>query len=198
MSSFRNESSRTPAEPTATPPGVGAPDGEASRPAPRLLTLRPLAAVLAAVVLLVVGGAGGMLLQDQLGADANPVAAGPGGQRFPDGGPGQGAERGQNGEAVGGVTAGEVTSVKGSTLYVETNDGTTVRVVPGSGAEVTRNAKANASAVQPGDTVVVSGEADDDGTISADAVSATAAGVAPSRGGGMSRGNAMPGGARGQ
>ena len=62
----------------------------------------------------------------------------------------------------------------GSTFYVEDSSGNTVRVRAGSKAKVSRNAVADAGAIHPGDTVVVTGRTADSGTVVATSVVATA------------------------
>jgi hypothetical protein len=64
--------------------------------------------------------------------------------------------------------------VKGGKLDVTTSGGTTVRVVASAGATVSRTAKAEITGVHPGDSVVISGSADDDGTVKATSVRASA------------------------
>ena len=70
--------------------------------------------------------------------------------------------------------AGEVSSVDGSTFYVEDASGNTVRVRAGSKAKVSRNAVADAGEIHPGDTVVVTGRTASSGTVVATSVVATA------------------------
>jgi hypothetical protein len=99
--------------------------------------------------------------------------------------------------AGGNSTQGDITSVAGNTLYVETSDGTTVKVKAG-GATVTRNAETKASRLHPGDTVTITGKANKAGTVKATEVSATQSGVQsamPSFSGAMPSGGDMPSGA---
>jgi hypothetical protein len=74
-------------------------------------------------------------------------------------------------------TAGTVTDIIGSTLYVTTASGSLVAVNVGTNTTVNRNAKSSLSALQPGDTVTVQGTKAKDGTVTASSVSATQAGV---------------------
>ena len=74
-------------------------------------------------------------------------------------------------------TAGTVTDIIGSTLYVTTANGSLVAVNVGTNTTVNRNAKSSLSALQPGDTVTVQGTKAKDGTVAASSVSATQAGV---------------------
>ena len=74
-------------------------------------------------------------------------------------------------------TAGTVTDIIGSTLYVTTASGNLVAVTVGTNTTVNRNAKSSLAALQPGDTVTVQGTKAKDGTVTASSVSATQAGV---------------------
>jgi hypothetical protein len=67
--------------------------------------------------------------------------------------------------------------VKGSTIYLTTTDGTTVKVKTNDNSKVTRNASSSAAAVHPGDTVVVQGAKASSGTVTASSITATAKGV---------------------
>ncbi|MBO9531374.1 MAG: hypothetical protein J7513_00165 [Solirubrobacteraceae bacterium] len=154
---------------------------------------------LGAVILVAGGFAGGVLVQQGRDDDAgrattNARAGFPGGGQLPGGGAagrsggnvGTGQRSAGTGGAAaggfggfgggnpgGGMTVGEVANVKGGTIYVTTSDGTTVRVVASTGATVQRTAKATMTGVHPGDTVIVSGEADADGTVKATSVRAS-------------------------
>jgi preprotein translocase subunit YajC len=127
------------------------------------------------VLLLALGFIGGVLVQRgrQPAATGQTTAAGApfGAGRF-----GQGA--GTSGAADGAApVAGKVSSVDGSTLYVTTNQGTTVKVRTSGSAKVTRTAKSSVSAVHPGDTVVITGSTAANGTVTAAQLTATASGV---------------------
>jgi hypothetical protein len=95
---------------------------------------------------------------------------------------GAGAARGTGGAggfpgASSSGTAGTVTDIIGSTLYVTTASGSLVAVDVGTNTTVNRNAKSSLAALQPGDTVTVQGTKAKDGTVTASSVSATQAGV---------------------
>ncbi|MFT4035139.1 MAG: hypothetical protein QM679_06155 [Patulibacter sp.] len=92
----------------------------------------------------------------------------------PSGSQSSGSFPGGSASSSANMTVGSVANVRGSTLYVETSDGTTVRVVAASGATATRTSKVSMTGVHPGDSVVISGETDDDGTVKATSVRATA------------------------
>ena len=75
------------------------------------------------------------------------------------------------------AAAGIVTTIEGNTLYVTTASGGLVKVILGTSTTYTRDAKSTASAMQPGDTVIVQGTKAKNGTVSATSVADTAAGV---------------------
>ena len=103
------------------------------------------------------------------------------------------------GAAAGGdaPTIGSVANKRGSTLYVQDADGTTVRVKTNAQSKVTRTATASVRGIYPGDTVVVQGTKDADGTLVATEITATSKSAAAAGGGGLRRafgGGARPGG----
>jgi hypothetical protein len=156
--------------------------------------------VILAVLVGAAGFAGGVQAQKSRGgggsgssgaAPAAAIAAGGGfGRRF-GGGAGGGGFGG--GQAPADLTIGSVTSKRGDDLYVRTQDGTTIKVHPGSSAKVTRNAAASPKGIYPGDRVIVQGSKKSSGTISATQITATAASA---QGGGAAAlfGAAPPGG----
>jgi hypothetical protein len=95
--------------------------------------------------------------------------------------------------AAGAATTGTVTEVQGSTLYVTNASGALVKVTVGPSVAVNRNAKANLGGLQVGDTVVVQGTKQSDGSVTATSVSATAAGVTSGFGGFGGRAAALGG-----
>jgi hypothetical protein len=66
-------------------------------------------------------------------------------------------------------TSGQVSYIKGTTLYVADLSGGTVKVST-TGARVTKTERLTAGAIHPGDTVVVQGATKKDGTIAATSV----------------------------
>ena len=129
------------------------------------------ATIAAAITLAALGFAAGVEVQKSQGAEASP-----GRMAFPGAGggfPGAGSQDAQQG------TAGEVTSVDGSTLYVQDASGNTLKVRAGKGADITRTAGAKAAAIHPGDTVVVQGETASSGTVVATSIQATASSAGP-------------------
>ena len=99
------------------------------------------------------------------------------------------------GGPAGGATIGQVSSVDGKTLYVADSSGTTLRVRLAKGGTVTRTAKADPTAIHPGDTVIVQGETASSGTVVASTIRATAKNAAGAGFGGFGGfgGGAAPG-----
>jgi hypothetical protein len=85
--------------------------------------------------------------------------------------PGAGTQGAAGAESSG--TAGTVAYTKGNTLYVKDAEGNTIKVRVKSSATVDRTASTDADEVQPGDSVVVQGEANAKGTVTATAITAT-------------------------
>ncbi|HEV7494897.1 hypothetical protein [Baekduia sp.] len=173
---------------------------------PRRKLLTPVSGGLLAVVLMAGGFIGGVQVQKHQGggsgartglpaafaarlAQGGAGAAG-GGQAS---GAGTGAARASGG--AGGATAGTVANIKGSTLYVTSPDGTTVKVKTNDNSKVTRNAAASVGSVHPGDTVVIQGSTASSGTVTASSVTATAKGVSAGGFGAFFPGAAAGGGA---
>jgi hypothetical protein len=145
-----------------------------------------LTAILIAVVAFWLGGKS---KGDDSGASAMPsgfpgmtaAESGSGSSAGSGGMPGMSASSGDS-------TQGEVTSLSGYTLYVETSDGATVKVKVGADATVTRTAETKADQIHPGDTVTVSGKTSQAGVVKATDVTATqsaAQSAMPSIPGGM-------------
>jgi hypothetical protein len=165
--------------------------------APRATKLLVVAAVAAAAF------AGGVFAQRSWGAGSG--GSGTGTARG--GGPAQLAGSGGNatrrfgngpGGAGGQATIGQVSYVKGSTLYVTSAGGGTVKVSVPKGTPVTTSVTSDIGAVRPGDTVVVRGTAGKNGTVRAQSVSVGGAGGGLFAGGqGAPTGFGNPGGARG-
>jgi hypothetical protein len=145
---------------------------------PRRKLVTPATAGLAAVILAAAGFVGGVEIQKGSATASTGAAAGAGARPagFAGGPPGAAG-------ASGSVTTGQVKSKDGSTLYVTNADGTTVKVTTTSNSKISRNASATASAIHPGDTVVIQGTTSAGGTVKATSVSATASGVTPAGGG---------------
>jgi hypothetical protein len=168
---------------------------------PRRKLLTPVSGGLVAIVLVAGGFIGGVQVQKHQGADTsgNGLSAAFG-ARLGQGAGGQapgatGAARSGSGST--GATAGTVANVKGSTLYVTSADGTTVKVKTNDNSKVTRNASSSVTHVHPGDTVVIQGSTASSGTVTASSITATAKGVTPGGFGGGFPGAAAGGGATG-
>jgi len=137
----------------------------------RLVT--PAGVIAAGVAIAAAGFFGGVQVQKSRGDTGGGIGAGRGqtgagrtGQNGAGTAPGAGG-------ALAGATVGQVASVDGSTLYVDGQSGTTVKVKVAKGGSVTRTAKAKASEIHPGDTVIVQGETADSGTVVASTIRAT-------------------------
>ncbi len=181
---------------SSAPPPDRALDDESTEPGPdaprparaarrRLVT--PWTAGLCGLLLATTGFIAGVQVQKGQAGDTTATANGRGA--------GAPTRAGFGGAAAGGdaPTVGSVANKRGSTLYVEDADGTTVRVTTNAQSEVTRSATASVGAIHPGDTVVVQGTKDEDGTLVATRITATSKSAAAG-GGGLRR--AFGGGAR--
>jgi hypothetical protein len=81
------------------------------------------------------------------------------------------------GGAASAAAAGTVTAVEGDVLYVTTASGSLEKVVYSKTTTVTRTAKSSVPALVPGDTVIVQGTKESNGSVSATSIAATQAGV---------------------
>lgn len=77
----------------------------------------------------------------------------------------------------GGETAGTVTAIKGSTLYVTDASGNTVKVKTSAASQVTKTVTGKVTDIKPGDTIVVRGSKGRNGVIAADSISLGGAGA---------------------
>ncbi len=176
---------------------------------PRRKLLTPVSGGLLAVVLVAGGFIGGVQVQKHQGNGTNNGAArnglpaafaarlAAGGGQAPGAAGGTGTGTARAGSGSGGATAGTVANIKGSTLYVTSADGTTVKVKTNDNSKVTRNAAGSVAGVHPGDTVVIQGSTASSGTVTASSITATAKGVTPAGFGGAFPGAAAGGGAAG-
>ena len=116
------------------------------------------------------GGAGGLAarfaaLRGAVGTGASPAASGASsGGGFARSGAGSGAGAGA------GATVGQVAFVSDGTLYVTNAEGNTVKVTAAPGATVTKTVQTDIKSIHPGETVLVSGAAGKNGTISAESI----------------------------
>jgi hypothetical protein len=97
--------------------------------------------------------------------------------------------------AGGGVTAGEVSYLQGSTLYVENPQGDTIKVNTSAASKITKTVATKVSSIHPGETVVVLGEPGSNGSISATSVNMGASATPGARrvSGGATTGSAASG-----
>ncbi|MCK9249333.1 MAG: hypothetical protein M0P31_10230 [Solirubrobacteraceae bacterium] len=150
---------------------------------------RAVPLVLGAIAVAAAGFVGGVQVQKGQDDGGSGFPGGRGGAMaalaggMPGGTPGGPGAAGGDGAAPGagassdggsGTTVGTVKNAKGSKLYVETSDGTTVEVRVGSQAKVQRLSHSSVGGVHPGDTVIVEGEAASSGAVRATRVQATA------------------------
>jgi hypothetical protein len=178
-----------------------------ARPRRRLLT--PLTGGLLAVLVAVCGFIGGVLVEKgqsssspggNFAAAAARLggAAGAGGARQGTSGGAAGAPGGLfAGGQPGNVTAGQVSSVEGRTLYVTTPQGNTVRVKVPNGESVSRSVTTSVHAIHPGDSVVIQGSRGSSGRITASSVRATQASSSGSGSGSSALGQLFGGGGTG-
>jgi hypothetical protein len=168
-------------------------------PRPRRRLVTRWSAATGVVILLALGFIGGVLVQrgKQPAAAAAATATATGAGAGAGAGPGPGrASPGAAGTADGGgpaPVAGKVASVDGGTLYVTTNQGTTVKVRTNDAAKVTRTAKSRVGAVHPGDSVVITGSTGANGAVTAGQITATESGVTPGGFGGFGGGGRFGG-----
>jgi hypothetical protein len=155
------------------------------RPRRKLLSPLPLALL---VVLLTAGGflagieveksqssssAGGGLPSGLAALRSAVRAGGSGSTSGPTGFPGGGAG---GAFAAGGLTSGEVSYVAAGTLYVTTSEGNTVKVKAPAGTTVSKTVSTSLASVHPGDTVVVRGSQNKNGSLDASSISISSSG----------------------
>jgi hypothetical protein len=121
------------------------------------------------------GGVSGSGLASRLAALRGGSGAGTGGAAG-----GRGAREGggffgpSSGSPAGagsaGATAGQVAYIDGSTLYVTTVEGNTVKVLTSPASAVTKTVKTNIKSIHPGETVLVTGSPGANGAVSAESI----------------------------
>jgi DNA-binding beta-propeller fold protein YncE len=84
-----------------------------------------------------------------------------------------------------------VAYVNGSTLYVTSQQGNTVRVISSAASAVTKTVTSTVADIHPGETVTVTGSVGKNGSISAEAIKVGAAGAGSARGEGKGRKRAL-------
>ena len=161
------------------------------------------AALMLAVALVAAGFWGGAIAQKNHGTASAATGPAAFAARLRNaGGTGANGFQPGGGTGTGGSsdTTGTISIVSGNTLYVLTATNQLVEVTLSTSTTVTRNAKAKAVQLRPGDTVVVQGAAGKGGSVQATSVAATAKGVSPTTGGGFApggTGGGLPQGAPG-
>ena len=119
------------------------------------------------------GGAGlSSRLAALRGSSATPTAGGPSG-----GAAGGFFGRSAGGASGAGATIGQVAYISGSTLYVTTAEGNTVRVSTSRASTVTKTVKSHVAGIHPGETVIVTGTAGANGALSAESIRVSEAGA---------------------
>ncbi len=186
---------------------------------PRRRLLAPIPIALLIVLLTACGFIGGVLVEKSQGSSGSSSgtgasalasrfaalrggsAAGAKSGASSSGSSGAGSLFGGSGGSSGGAgaTTGKVAYIQGSTLYVTTAEGNTVKVDTSPASTVTKTVKADVSSIRPGETVLVTGAAGTNGAVSAEAIR-----VGTGGGGGLAglfgragRGSAAGGGAGG-
>jgi hypothetical protein len=155
------------------------------RPRRRLLT--PISMALVAALLVAVGFIAGVRMEKGQTTSSSSAGAGggqearfaalKGGQSGPGAVPGAAAAGpptgfpGSGGSASGTLTTGEVSYVRGGTLYVANGQGNTVKVTASTGAKVTKTVTTKVPNINPGDTVIVQGSQGTKGSITASSIS---------------------------
>jgi hypothetical protein len=109
------------------------------------------------------------------------------------GAPGAGGFAGRG----GGFTTGTVKLVKGTTLYITTTNGNTVRVSVPAATAITKTVTTKLTALKPGDNVTAIGTAGSDGVIKAARVTVGTVGFGGFGGGGFGRRAGANGGTQG-
>jgi hypothetical protein len=149
------------------------------RPRRRLLSPVPLALI--GILLILCGFIGGVLVEKGQTSSSSSTGAGAGlASRFAalrGGGTGTTGSSGAGAFAPGaGATAGSVSFLSGSTLYVTNSEGNTVKVDTSPGTTVTKTVKAEVKGIRPGETVTVTGPTGASGAVTAESIRVGAGG----------------------
>lgn len=106
---------------------------------------------------------------------------------------------GAGGLAGSGITTGEVSFANGNTLYVTSSEGNTIKVSAPQGIKVSKTVTTGVNSIHPGDTVIVRGTQNKNGSVSASSIaisssggSGTSATGSSSTGGGGGAGSSTP------
>jgi hypothetical protein len=156
-------------------------------PRPRRHLVTPLNLALLAVLLVAGGFIAGVLVEKGKsssqsaavggGAAAARRAVAGGGAAAAGGGAAAAGDATAAGRAPANATVGTVSTIDGHSLFVSDAQGNTIKVRVASGAKVSKTAATSVAAIHPGDTVIVQGAKASDGSVTANSVRATAAGL---------------------
>jgi hypothetical protein len=133
------------------------------------------------------------------GTSAGGTGTGSGGRAASLFGAGAGGAGGTSGAGGFGATVGQVAYVSGSTLYVTSAEGNTVKVKTSDSSTVSKTVKSDVKGIHPGETVIVTGNPSSGGAVQAESIRVSEAGASGGlsalfgggpRGGSGSRGNA--------
>jgi hypothetical protein len=146
-------------------------------PRPRRKLLAPAPLALLAVLLLACGFIAGVLVEKGQNSSSGSAASGASGfaarlRNLAGGRSGVAAGTSPFGGASGGAgaTIGTVAFLSGSTLYVTSGEGNTVKVKTSAATSVTKTVKTAVRKIHPGESVTVTGTAASDGTVTAAAI----------------------------
>jgi hypothetical protein len=183
MSDHRQDAqprSGRPSTETAPPPSEHEPwleeDFAPLPPRPRRKLLAPAPLALLAVLLIACGFIAGVLVEKgQSGSGTSNAGASSFAARLrglTGGRSGAGAGASPFGGASGGAgaTVGTVAFLSGSTLYVTSGEGNTVKVKTSAATTVTKTVKSAVRAIHPGESVSITGTAASNGTVTAGAI----------------------------
>jgi hypothetical protein len=162
------------------------------------ISMRPLTAVLTAVLIAAVAVYAGARLEKSHGGGATASSgslASAFAARRASGGFGAGATGGTGGTgAASGLTTGTVTEVTPKLLYLTSSTGSLIKIKLTSKTTFTRTAASPKGGLSLGDTAIVRGAKDASGVLVATSVIATAKGVTSTFGGGGGFGGGFGGG----
>lgn len=164
--------------------------------------LAPIPAVLLAVLLVAAGFFAGVEVQKGQGSSSSSGGLPAGLTALRGSGAGTGASRGAGtssgggagllggggggfpggGGLAGGLTTGEVSYVSGSTLYVTSAEGNTVKVSAPKGTKVSKTVSTNVHSIHPGESVIVRGSQSGSGGVTASSITVGSAGSATGTG----------------
>jgi hypothetical protein len=148
---------------------ITTPETPDATPARKRSVARFITPALALVAAVGIGLFGGVLI-GQNSASATTSARGAGQGGFP------GTAGGDAPTGMGGFTTGTVTAVDGSTVTLELTDGSTVKVTTTDDTTVTTTEESTVDALAEGDSLTVTGDTDDDGTVAANSITEGATG----------------------